>query len=493
MLIYNSKTHKKEEFVPHTAKRVEMYVCGPTVYDEIHIGNARTFLSFDLVRRYLKYKGYEVVFAQNLTDIDDKIIARANEQKRTAADVAASYSAAFIEQMHRFGILDPDIRPRATHEIPEMQHMITQLIDQGHAYVAENGDVYFSVRSDHNYGEISGRNVDDMRAGERVEISTIKRDPLDFALWKAAKPGEPSWESPWGAGRPGWHTECAAMIHRYFGDTIDIHAGGQDLMFPHHENENAQARCAWGNPLAKVWMHAGMLRVNGEKMSKSLGNFYTLKEVLDSYPADALRLLMLQTHYRSSLDFSFERLKGACGTLNHLAECIKNLEWAARHADTSTPVGEDERGLSNFVDTTESEFCTQMDDDFNSAAALAALFALVVAANKYLELHGEKPSAPVLLRTKDMLLELFGVLGIESIQDQSAHVELPQEVCALAKTYAELTTDNVDEAAAALLNARTQARKEKNYQLSDAIRDSLAAIGLVVEDTAQGTRLKRSE
>ena len=493
MLIYNSKTHKKEEFAPHHEKRVEMYVCGPTVYDEIHIGNARTFLSFDMIRRYLKFKGYEVVFAQNLTDIDDKIIARAHEQGRTARDVALTYSNAFIEQMHRFGILDPDIRPRATREIPEMQRMIQTLIDKGHAYVAENGDVYFAVRSDHNYGEISGRDVDDMRAGERVEISAIKRDPLDFALWKAAKAGEPSWDSPWGAGRPGWHTECAAMIHRYFGDTIDIHAGGQDLMFPHHENENAQARCAWGNPLASVWMHAGMLRVDGEKMSKSLGNFYTLKQVLDKYPTDALRLLMLQTHYRSSLDFSFERLKGAVGTLNHFSECISNLQWAAKHADTSAQFGEDERALSSFIDTSEAEFCAQMDDDFNSAAALAAIFGLVAAANKYLEKHAHTPQAPVLLRTQDMLIELLSVLGIESVQGHAVTSELPQEILALAKRYAQVETDDLDAAASSLLAARDAARKAKNYQLSDAIRDGLLALGVVVEDTAQGTRLKRSE
>ena len=291
MLVYNSQTHRKEELVPIEEGKIRMYVCGPTVYDQIHIGNARTFLSFDVIRRYLMYKGYQVTFAQNLTDVDDKIINRANEQGRTAADVAEEFSAAFIEQMHRFGIMDPDIRPRATREIEAMQEMISLLIQKGFAYPVPSGDVYFSVRSDHNYGILSGRDLDQLRAGERVEVNDEKRDPFDFALWKAAKPGEPSWPSPWGEGRPGWHTECCAMIHRYLGTPIDIHGGGADLIFPHHENETAQAMCAWDKALANTWMHAGMLRVDGEKMSKSLGNFYTLKEVLDKYPADAVRLL----------------------------------------------------------------------------------------------------------------------------------------------------------------------------------------------------------
>lgn len=268
MLIYNTKTHRKEELKPIESGRIRMYVCGPTVYDQIHIGNGRTFLSFDVIRRYLAYKGYEVTFAQNLTDVDDKIINRANEQGQTAAEVADEFSRAFIEQMHRLGVLDPDIRPRATREIDAMQEMIETLIAQGNAYVAENGDVYFSVRSDHDYGMLSGRDLDQLRAGERVELNDQKRDPFDFALWKAAKEGEPSWPSPWGEGRPGWHTECCAMIHRYLGTPIDIHGGGSDLVFPHHENETAQALCAWHTPLANVWMHTGMLRVEGEKMSR---------------------------------------------------------------------------------------------------------------------------------------------------------------------------------------------------------------------------------
>ena len=413
MLVYNSQTHRKEELVPIEEGKIRMYVCGPTVYDQIHIGNARTFLSFDVIRRYLMYKGYQVTFAQNLTDVDDKIINRSNEQGRTAADVAEEFSAAFIEQMHRFGIMDPDIRPRATREIEAMQEMISLLIQKGFAYPVPSGDVYFSVRSDHNYGILSGRDLDQLRAGERVEVNDEKRDPFDFALWKAAKPGEPSWPSPWGEGRPGWHTECCAMIHRYLGTPIDIHGGGADLIFPHHENETAQAMCAWDKALANTWMHAGMLRVDGEKMSKSLGNFYTLKEVLDKYPADAVRLLMLQTQYRAPLDFSFERLDGTVGTLERLQTCVRNLRWAAQNAPQDGELNETDRALGRAIDEAHEDFCRQMDDDFNTAGGLAAVFALVTAANTYLADAGDNAATAVCLRAADMLCELAEVMGID--------------------------------------------------------------------------------
>ena len=318
MKLYDTARRAKVDFEPLVPGEVRMYVCGPTVYDDIHIGNARTFLSFDVIRRWLAHRGYKVTFAQNLTDVDDKIIKRANERGVPAEQVASSCADAFIDVMHRFGIEDPDIRPRATQEIGAMIAMIEGLIAKGHAYEA-GGDVYFSVRSDPAYGSVSGRNVDDLMVGARIEAGEAKRDPLDFALWKAAKPGEPTWDSPWGPGRPGWHSECAAMVHTYLGMPIDIHGGGSDLQFPHHENEAAQARCCWDGSFANHWMHTGMLLVDGEKMSKSLGNFFTLREVLDRYPADALRLLMLQTHYRSPLDFSYERLDGAVGSLERVA------------------------------------------------------------------------------------------------------------------------------------------------------------------------------
>ncbi|MBQ9007261.1 MAG: cysteine--tRNA ligase [Atopobiaceae bacterium] len=487
MLVYNSQTHRKQELETIEPGKIRMYVCGPTVYDQIHIGNARTFLSFDVIRRYLMYKGYEVTFAQNLTDVDDKIINRANEEGRTAAEVAEEYSAAFIEQMHRFGILDPDIRPRATREIEAMQEMISLLIENGSAYPVPSGDVYFSVRSDHAYGVLSGRDVDQLRQGERVEENDEKRDQLDFALWKAAKPGEPSWPSPWGEGRPGWHTECCAMIHRHLGTPIDIHGGGSDLIFPHHENETAQAMCAWHEPLANLWMHTGMLRVEGEKMSKSLGNFYTLKEVLDKYPADAVRMLMLQTHYRAPLDFTFAHLEGMVGTLERLQTCVKNLRWAADNAPQDGELTELDRELGRAVDAAHEQFVAAMDDDFNTAGGLAAVFALVTAANTYLANAADDVATSPALRAADMLEELTGVLGVNIAAEGET---LPAELVDLAREQAGYAGTSADEAAEALLSARQAARAEKNWALADAIRDGITALGLVVEDTAAGARLR---
>lgn len=488
MLVYNSQTHKKQELKPIEPGKIRMYVCGPTVYDQIHVGNGRTFLAFDVIRRYLTYKGYQVTFAQNLTDVDDKIINRANEQGRTPEEVAAEFSDAFIEQMHRLNVLDPDIRPRATREIPAMIEMIQGLIEQGHAYAPGNGDVYFSVRSDPGYGCVSGRNVDELKVGARIEANDEKRDPLDFALWKAAKPGEPMWDSPWGKGRPGWHTECSAMVHRYLGTPIDIHGGGQDLQFPHHENEYAQACCCWHEPLANVWMHTGMLLINGEKMSKSLGNFFTLKEVLDKYPADAVRLLMLQTHYRSPLDFSFDRLDGAVGTLERIRGTVANLRWAAESAPQDGELNDADRALGAEVDKATAEFTRQMDDDFNTAGALAAIFGLVTAANTYLADAGEDTSTAVALRASDALAELLGVLGVESVRP--AETALPHELVDLAAKEAGYAGDDPEEAADALVAARAEARAAKNWAVADAIRDGIAALGLVVEDTAAGTRIK---
>lgn len=488
MLVYNSQTHKKQELKPIEPGKIRMYVCGPTVYDQIHVGNGRTFLAFDVIRRYLTYKGYQVTFAQNLTDVDDKIINRANEQGRTPEEVAAEFSDAFIEQMHRLNVLDPDIRPRATREIPAMIEMIQGLIEQGHAYAPGNGDVYFSVRSDPSYGCVSGRNVDELKVGARIEANDEKRDPLDFALWKAAKPGEPMWDSPWGKGRPGWHTECSAMVHRYLGTPIDIHGGGQDLQFPHHENEYAQACCCWHEPLANVWMHTGMLLINGEKMSKSLGNFFTLKEVLDKYPADAVRLLMLQTHYRSPLDFSFDRLDGAVGTLERIRGTVANLRWAAESAPQDGELNDADRALGAEVDKATAEFTRQMDDDFNTAGALAAIFGLVTAANTYLADAGEDTSTAVALRASDALAELLGVLGVESVRP--AETALPHELVDLAAKEAGYAGDDPEVAADALVAARAEARAAKNWAVADAIRDGIAALGLVVEDTAAGTRIK---
>ena len=489
--IYNSQLREKRDFQPIEEGKVRMYVCGPTVYDQIHIGNARTFLSFDVIRRWLIASGYEVTFAQNLTDVDDKIINRANEQGRTAEEVAKEFSEAFIEQMHRFNILDPDIRPRATQEIGPMIGMIKTLIEQGHAYAADNGDVYFAVRSDPDYGQVSGRKIDDLMVGARIEENEDKRDPLDFALWKAAKPGEPSWPSPWGQGRPGWHTECAAMVHRYLGTPIDIHGGGGDLAFPHHENECAQATCAWHVPFVNTWMHAGMLRVDGEKMSKSLGNFYTLKEVLDEHSPDALRLLMLQTHYRSPLDFSYARLEGAENSLARIATAVENLRWAANHVQEGAEV--DEAAASKLIAATEAasaEYEAQMNDDFNTAGALAAYFNLVTEANTYLEQVGAAVSEEAAIVCAASIMGAFAILGI-TIPVKAA-VDLPDELVGLAAELIGFEGDDVADAAEALLDARAQARAAKDWGRADAIRDRLKDMGLMVEDTNAGARIKRA-
>ncbi len=373
-----------------------------------------------------------------------------------------------------------------------MIDMISGLIDQGHAYSADNGDVYFSVRSCETYGNLSGRNVDELLVGARIEENTDKNDPLDFALWKAAKPGEPAWESPWGLGRPGWHTECSAMVHRYLGTPIDIHGGGSDLIFPHHENECAQATSCWHEPLANLWMHTGMLRVDGEKMSKSLGNFYTLKEVLDRYPADALRLLMLQTHYRSPLDFSFSRLEGTCQSLERLRGTVKNLKWAAEQSEDAS--GQDAQAVQELaaaIDEARSAFVGAMDDDFNTSAALAAIFALATKANTYLDQAKNQVSTSVTLRAMDTLIELLGVLGVESVRP--ADDEYPLEVVELAREVAGYEGNDPTEAVSALIEARAQARQEKNWATADAIRDGISALGLVVEDTAAGTRITRQQ
>ena len=485
MKLYDSSLRSKVDFEPVVPGKVTMYVCGPTVYDNIHIGNARTFLSFDIIRRWLVERGYDVTFAQNLTDVDDKIIKRANERGVAADEVSTQYANAFIEVMERFGIQEPDIRPRATQEIPAMIEMIETLIAGGHAYEAQ-GDVYFSVRSNKTYGEVSGRNIDDLLVGARIEAGEQKRDPLDFALWKAAKPGEPTWDSPWGPGRPGWHTECAAMVHRYLGTPIDIHGGGSDLAFPHHENECAQAACAWHQGFSNTWMHTGMLLVDGEKMSKSLGNFFTLAEVLEQHSAAALRLLMLQTSYRSPLDFSWERLEGAENSLTRIAGTVENLRWAANHATADADEAASEAFAAKAAET-RAAFKECMDDDFNTAGAMGAVFGFVTECNQYLEQAGDAADKAAALAAADTLVELLDTFGVELPEPK---VELPLGLLGVAAGLVAYTGDDVDEAAAKILEARAEARAAKNWDLADAIRDQLKDLGLTIEDTAAGTRIK---
>ncbi len=492
MQIYNSATHRKEEFVPREPHKVAMYACGPTVYNHIHIGNARTFLTFDVVRKYLAFRGYDVTFVQNITDVDDKIINRAHEEGKTPEEIAAFYTDAFIETMHRFRVDDPDVRPRATQEIPEMIELVQLLIDRGHAYESQ-GDVYFSVRSFKNYGELSNRNVDELESGARVDVNDLKRDPLDFALWKAAKPGEPHWSSPWGEGRPGWHLECSAMSQKYLGLPLDIHGGGNDLAFPHHENEKAQTEAAYGERFVNFWMHSGMLNIHNEetgedeKMSKSLGNFLLLKDVLDTCDADALRLLMLQTHYRSPLNFGDERLKEAAASLERISTVVRNLRWSAQNAAPSE--GIDVSACVSAREKMRADFIEAMDDDFNSAGALAAIFTFVSFCNRFLEENKAMGDAAreAALANAEAIEELLGVLGISLAHEET--IENADEVCALAKELAGYEGEDAQEAVEALLASRQEARSAKDWARADAVRDGLAGLGFTIEDTPNGARV----
>ncbi len=494
--LYDTKTRAKTDLETREPGKVGMYVCGPTVYNRIHIGNARTFISFDVIRRYLMWRGYDVTFVQNVTDVDDKIIAKANEQGRPAADVAAEFTQAFIDDMRAAGVLDPDIRPKATEEIPAMLELVQQLIDGGHAYEVD-GDVYFSVRSYPAYGELSGRNVDEMESGHRElradgkGVEDRKRDPLDFALWKAAKPGEPSWESPWGPGRPGWHIECSAMSRKYLGLPFDIHGGGGDLVFPHHENERAQSEAACGCTFANYWMHAGMLQVNSEKMSKSLGNFMLLHDVLETTEPAVLRFLMLQTHYRSPLDFSSDRLTEAGAALCRIGNAVKNLDWLLANVQ-DVPSTLDAASLAARAEQAKDAFVLAMDDDFNTCKALGEVFELIADVNgRTADGVLSREDAAAVEGVRDLVVELMGVFGIDVAAGAGScpAQALPPEVITLAADIAGYDGSDAAEAVDALLAARADARAAKDWGRADAVRDGLCGLGFVIEDTPQGARV----
>jgi cysteinyl-tRNA synthetase len=490
MRVYNTLTRDKEHFETREPGRVLMYVCGPTVYNYIHIGNARTFLSFDVIRRYLVWRGYDVVFVQNITDVDDKIINKANEEGRSAAEVANEYTDAFIEGMHALGIEDPTFRPKATETIPDMIAMIETLIETGHAYVVD-GDVYFSVRSFPGYGKLSRRDVDEMRSGARVEVDDRKTDPLDFALWKSAKPGEPHWPSPWGEGRPGWHIECSAMSHDLLGTTFDIHGGASDLIFPHHENELAQSEAALGVPFVRYWLHGGLLQINQEKMSKSLGNFTLLKDLLEEYEPQVIRLFMLQTHYRSPLDFSTQRLDEGRHAYERFANIVRNLRWARTAKACGLGAPEEERAsLEQAIEACRDKFTAEMDDDFNTAGALASIFELTRTANSFMAAHQAdvcEMDLDSLATAEQTVVELLGVLGID-IPDEEEAV-YPTEVVSLATELGLYHGADPAEAVEALLGERAAARAAKEWHRADAVRDGLAALGIRIEDTPQGARV----
>lgn len=493
--LYDTKLRCKVDFEPLREGKVSMYVCGPTVYNRIHIGNARTFISFDTIRRYLKWRGFEVTFVQNVTDVDDKIIKRANEEGRSAAEVAAEYTRLFIEDMHAAGVEDPDVRPKATEEIGTMIELVQQLVDGGHAYEVE-GDVYFAVRSYDAYGQLSGRNIDEMEGGHRElradgqGLEDRKRDPLDFALWKAAKPGEPSWDSPWGPGRPGWHIECSAMSHKYLGLPFDIHGGGSDLVFPHHENERAQSEAAYGCTFANHWMHSGMLQINQEKMSKSLGNFKLLYEVLETTRPAALRMLMLQTLYRSPLDFSDERLAEAEAALVRIENAVKNLDWLVETASADAEPALDSAALLEAAASVREGFIAAMDDDFNAPAALGEVFSFVGEVNAAVaDKSLAAADVEAVSAARAVIVELMDVLGVAVAQPSEAGAAYPAEVIDLAAEVAGFAGTDAAEAVEALLEARAAARKEKNWAVADRVRDGLTGLGFTIEDTPQGARV----
>jgi cysteinyl-tRNA synthetase len=465
--VYNTLTRRKEPFAPADPARVGMYVCGPTVYDHPHLGHARAAVAFDVIRRALTFLGFRVTYVRNVTDVDDKIIARANEEDRSPWEVAEEYTRSYDEQMTALGVLPPDIAPRATAHIFDMIRLIEKLVDTGVAYVVDN-DVYYSVESFHGYGKLSNRSLEDMRAGERVEPDPRKRNPLDFALWKAAKPGEPSWPSPWGDGRPGWHIECSAMSMKYLGTTLDVHGGGQDLIFPHHENEIAQSEAATGAPFARVWLHNGFVTIDKEKMAKSLKNFVTVSDVLADYPAPAVRTLLAGAHYRSQIDFSPRALDDGRAAWDRLATFGRN---AAAVLGDRTGAGD-----PAAAEPWRAKFTAAISDDFNTPEALAVLFDLVSTANPLIERveRGDAAAAADLSSLADAFESLAEVIGLSPSHDWPERTDRASDVLGPLVDY--------------LLELREEARNAKDYAMADGIRDRLAAAGVIVEDRPGGAR-----
>ena len=451
--IYNTLTKAKEPFQPLDGNKVRMYVCGMTVYDYCHLGHGRSMVAFDLITRWLRYSGYDLTYVRNITDIDDKIINRARENGEAFDALTARMIEAMHEDERRLNILPPDQEPRATDHIPGMHAMIQTLIDKGYAYAPGNGDVYYRVGKFQGYGKLSRKRIEDLRIGARIEVEEAKQDPLDFVLWKAAKPGEPSWESPWGPGRPGWHIECSVMSTCCLGESFDIHGGGSDLEFPHHENEIAQSEAATGKPYAKAWMHCGMIRINGEKMSKSLNNFFTIRDVLAKYHPEVVRYLLVASHYRSAINYSEDSLRDAKGALERFYHALKGLP-------VSAPAGGEA-----YV----ARFAAAMNDDFNTAEACAVLFDLARDINR---LRDSDLSAAAGLAGR--LRELGGLLGV---------LQLEAEDFLQAGAEGRVNAADVD----ALIQARLQARASKNWAESDRIRDQLTAMGVVLEDGKGGT------
>ena len=467
MYIYNSMSRKKEEFKPIHEGKVGIYSCGPTVYDYFHIGNARPFITFDVLRRQLEREGYEVTFVQNFTDVDDKMIRRANEEGITVKELADRFITAYYEDAKALGVRPATVHPKATEHIPEIIHLVQTLIEKGHAYATPSGDVYYRVSSYPGYGKLSGQSVEDreMGASERLDVETDKESPADFALWKAQKPGEPAWESPWGMGRPGWHIECSAMSMKYLGETFDIHCGGKDLLFPHHENEIAQSEGATGHPYVHYWMHNGFINIDNQKMSKSLNNFFTVRDIAKEYDLEVVRYFLLSAHYRSPINFSRDQIEAASSSLSRLYNARNNLRFLLENGE-NRDMNPDEEAFCQRLKEYEHKFDAAMDDDLNTADALGAVFELVKDANVSLSNSSAKAAIQAAL---DSLLAICGVLGILS-KDENAIPEKIQK----------------------MLDERAEARKNRNWSRSDELRDAIKAEGYTVEDTKQGQKIHRN-
>ena len=464
MKVYNTLTRKKEELVPITPGEIKMYACGPTVYNYIHIGNARPLCIFDILRRYLEYRGYNVKFVQNFTDIDDKIIRRANEEHVDFSEISERYIKEFWTDADGLNVRHATVNPKATENIDAIIQIISTLIEKGYAYEAQ-GDVYFSTEKFKDYGKLSHQPLEDLEAGARIMVGEVKREPMDFAVWKAAKPGEPAWDSPWGKGRPGWHIECSAMNWRYLGDTIDIHCGGQDLIFPHHENEIAQSECFTGKPFAHYWMHNGYINVDNVKMSKSLGNFFTVRDVAEKYGYEPIRYLLISAQYRSPINYSTDIIEQCIAALNRLYTCRDSLDFELKNAVDAEH--DSDKAIIDGFDKYREQFISAMDDDLNTADAIASIFELVRDINT--NVVGKTPSKALVEGAIAMFDELTGVLGL---------------------VY-NRKTETLDSDVEALIEARTNARKEKNWAEADRIRDQLKEMGIVLEDTAQGVKWHR--
>lgn len=478
MQFYNTMSRKKELFKP-VHENVGVYACGITAYALSHIGHARSAVAFDVLIRFLRYKGYPVTFVRNFTDVDDKIINRANEEGRTSEEIATTYIEAYHEDMDRLGVLRADIEPKATENIQEMIRLIECLIQGGKAYATPSGDVYFRVRAFPGYGKLSGRSPDDLRAGARVMPGEEKEDPLDFALWKAAKPGEPHWASPWGEGRPGWHIECSAMSEKYLPLPLDIHGGGLDLIFPHHENEIAQTEGALNKPLATLWMHNGFVQVNSEKMSKSLGNFKTIRDILETYLPETLRFFLAAKHYRSPIDFSFESMDESERAQKRIYECLREVDKALSREKWKT--GEAPESLHKELEQLDQAFVEALEDDCNTAAAMGHIFTLVHLAGRILEdkkLRNAEGGRELLQKFRDMTSQWDAILGLFG-QDPVVFLASLREIRVRRKG---LDMGKVE----SLLKERQEARAAKDFIRSDAARDELASLGVEVRDTPDG-------